>query len=96
MAPYEGPVLGQTYDETIHGYGDCVYYYYMDASFHEFLRLCYNTVSETWQKATVIDDSTDNGTQWESISEAEAKDIQAGFVPMADFEMKPLMGFLNK
>lgn len=95
-ALYEGPVLGQTYDETIHGYGDCVYYYYMDASFHEFLRLCYNTVSETWQKATVIDDSTDNGTQWESISEAEAKDIQAGFVPMADFEMKPLMGFLNK
>ncbi len=95
-ALYEGPVLGQTYDETIHGYGDCVYYYYMDASFHEFLRLCYNTVSKTWQKATVIDDSTNNGTQWESISESDAREIQDGFVPMADFEMKPLMGFLNK
>ncbi len=93
---YEGPILSRSYDETVHGYGDCVYTYYLDGSLHEFLRLCYNTVSKTWQKATVIDDSTDGGTKWESISEAEAKEIQTGYVPMADFDWNPLTGFLSK
>ena len=92
---YEGPILSRSYDETLHGFGDCVYTYYLDGSLHEFLRLCYNTVSKTWQKATVIDDSTENGTKWESISEAEAKEIQAGYVPMADFDWKPLTGFFE-
>ena len=67
----------------------------MDASLHEFLRLRYDTVNKNWEKATVIDDSTENGTHWERISEAEAKEIQAAYVPMPDYDMTPLTEFLN-
>ena len=67
----------------------------MDASLHEFLRLRYDTVNKNWEKATVIDDSTEGGTHWERISEAEAKEIQAAYVPMPDYDMKPLTEFLN-
>ena len=95
QALYDGPVLGKTYDETARGYGDCIYSYYMDASLHEFLRLRYDTVNKSWEKATVIDDSTDDGTHWERISETEAKEIQAAYVPMPDYDMTPLTEFLN-
>lgn len=95
QALYDGPVLGKTYDETARGYGDCIYSYYTDASLHEFLRLRYDTVNKTWEKATVIDDSTEGGTHWERISETEAKEIQAAYVPMPDYDMTPLTEFLS-
>ena len=62
---------------------------------HEFLRLRYDIVNKTWEKATVIDDRTEGGTHWERISETEAKEIQAAYVPMPDYDMTPLTEFLN-
>ena len=59
------------------------------------MRLRYDTVNKSWEKATVIDDSTDDGTHWERISETEAKEIQAAYVPMPDYDMTPLTEFLN-
>ena len=43
----------------------------------------------------MIDDSTEDGTHWERISETEAKEIQAAYVPMPDYDMTPLTEFLN-
>ena len=41
------------------------------------------------------DDRTEGGIHWERISETEAKEIQAAYVPMPDYDMTPLTEFLN-